>query len=361
VTGAAAYAPLDHAALVRRILELQDADGRIRWIDGGLWDPWNHVESALGLVAAGELDAAARALDHLAETQRSDGAWLADMGCAAALVDDGRRIGLDAPQVVDTNFAAYPAIGVWRQARAEGSTAAIRRHADMIERAMAFVLAHQRRDGSVAWRALDPGESANDVDALLSGSASIFKSLECAIRAFEAIGRPTDHWRAARSRLGAALRRDDAATFAPKGEFAMDWYYPVLAGALSPAEARARLAAGWRRFVAPGWGCRCVADEPWTTAAETAELAIALTICGAHGLAARLLATLPRLRAPGGDAWMGWQFVENVPWPEERPSWTAAAVLLAEEAARGADGSVFLETLPEDPRGDAAGRLTQYA
>ncbi len=342
---------IDRRALVRRILELQDADGRIRWIDGGLWDPWNQVESAMGLAVAGETGAAACALDHLAETQAEDGSWAADMGCAAALSADGRRIVPAAPQVVDTNFAAYAAVGVWHLACVTGSRALLRRHARMIARALDFAVAHQRADGAVVWRAPGAEETIDALEALVAGASSIYKSLECGIRALDLLDRPTDHWRDARTRLGAALRGGGDDVWTPKREFAMDWYYPVLAGALPRAAARVRIAASWRRFVMRAWGCRCVSDEPWVTAAETAELAIALAAAGAPGVARRMLAMLARMQAPGGDHWMGWQITLDAPWPEERPAWTAGAVLLADDVVRAASAGarVFLDTLPEAP------------
>ena len=55
----------------------------------------------------------------------------------------------------------------------------------------------------------------------------------------------------------------------------MDWYYPVLTSALTGAQAKARMADGWDRFVMEGLGVRCVDDEPWMTASETAECALA--------------------------------------------------------------------------------------
>ena len=60
----------------------------------------------------------------------------------------------------------------------------------------------------------------------------------------------------------------------------MDWYYPVLGGAVRGAGAAARLHAGWDEFVVPGLGVRCVSDEPWVTGAETCELVIALDAVG---------------------------------------------------------------------------------
>ncbi|MCG8442866.1 MAG: hypothetical protein MI723_13770 [Caulobacterales bacterium] len=340
---------IDPAALARRIRDLQDRDGRIRWIEAGLYDPWNHMESAMGLAVAGEWDAARAALAHLRETQRPDGAWEGEMGCAAPLDADNRRIIADAPRVLDTNFCAYPALAVWHLAAVTGEPADLHANADMIERSAAWVLGHQRPDGAFAWRAREPGEDIADIGALRAGSASIYKSLEGAIRLLAALDRPTGALRIARARLGRALRLSAEGAWLDKRDFAMDWYYPVLSGALERAPGRARLAAGWRRFVHPRWGCRCVAGEPWATAAETCELAIAAACVGADGAARRLLATLDGCVTPQGDLWMGRQFAIDAPWPEERPSWTAGAALLAADVVerRTPGAQVFLRTLPE--------------
>lgn len=356
---------LDRAALIRRILELQDRDGRISWIEAGLFDPWNHAEAAMALAVAGEGAAARRALDHLAETQRADGAWRADMGCAAPMIDGGERIGGTAPQVVDTNFAAYVATAAWHVGVALDDAALVARWADMTRAALEFVLAHQRGDGAIVWRALENDETVESVDALLAGAASIYKSLECGVRLFDALDHPTGRWRAARARLGEAIRSGGARVWLEKPEYAMDWYYPALAGALPRAEARARLARGWRTFIEPGWGCRCVRHEPWVTAAETAELVITLAAVDAQPLAVRLLAALDRLRAPDGDVWMGWQTAENRAWPIERPSWTAGAVVLADDAVHGRSKAsrVFLDVLPEsmEERRAARAAVSRYA
>ncbi len=55
----------------------------------------------------------------------------------------------------------------------------------------------------------------------------------------------------------------------------MDWYYPVLTGAVG-REGRRHLAGRWDEFVAERPGLRCVADNFWVTAAETAECAMAV-------------------------------------------------------------------------------------
>ena len=112
----------------------------------------------------------------------------------------------------------------------------------------------------------------------------------------------------------------------------MDWYYPVLSGALSDAQASERLATRWDDFVIEGFGCRCVDDAPWVTVAETAELIMALKAHGRDDQAEDMLGWLAQFRDENGAYWMGMQIEEKVFWPMERPAWTAGAVILATDA-----------------------------
>ena len=56
----------------------------------------------------------------------------------------------------------------------------------------------------------------------------------------------------------------------------MDWFYPILCGVHEKQAAKRVLRAKWKTFVESEKVRRCVADEPWITAAETSELTITL-------------------------------------------------------------------------------------
>jgi len=139
--------------------------------------------------------------------------------------------------------------------------------------------------------------------------------------------------------------------FADKSRFAMDWYYPVLGGAVRGTDAVRRLAAGWDTFVVPGLGVRCVSDEPWVTGAETCELVLALDACGMRAEASEVFATAQHLRQSDGSYWTGWQYGNQAPFPAERSSWTAAAVVLAADALAGLSGGagVFRDAAGQSP------------
>jgi len=98
------------------------------------------------------------------------------------------------------------------------------------------------------------------------------------------------------------------------------------------AEARERLADRWAEFVDPELGCRCVSDQPWVTIAESCELTMACLAAGEKDKAAALFNNLARYQVEDGSWWTGYAFADDVMWPDERPTWTAGAVLLAIDA-----------------------------
>ena len=112
----------------------------------------------------------------------------------------------------------------------------------------------------------------------------------------------------------------------------MDWYYPVLGGAVRDDEARALLASRWDDFVVPGLGIRCVDTNPWVTGAETCELALALDVAGDRARALGLLADMQHLRGEDGGYWTGYVFADETIWPAEHTTYTSAAVILAVDA-----------------------------
>ena len=120
----------------------------------------------------------------------------------------------------------------------------------------------------------------------------------------------------------------------------MDWYYPVLSGALTGEAAKARLAEGWDVFAMEGRGIRCVSDEPWVTASETAECALAFAAIGDRATATDLLRWTRAHRREDGSYWTGLVYDGGrrpVRFPfEEHTSYTAAAVVLAADAIAGA-------------------------
>jgi hypothetical protein len=333
------------------ICSQQHGDGAVAWFEGGHVDPWDHVEAAMGLSIGGRHDEAEAAYHWLRANQLDNGSWYASYRDGE--VEDGTR--------AETNFVAYVATGVWHHYLVTGREGFLRDHWDMVRRALDFVLSLQAPTGEIHW-ALD-STTGVDEDALVTGCASIYKSLECAISAARVLGDDPSDWISARARLGCALRhrpeRFDR-TWESKARYSMDWFYPVLTGVFRDGDARRRLRARWHEFVEPGLGCRCVADEPWVTVAESCELTLALIAAGDRRQASELFGWLHEMRHADGSYWTGWQFVEQVLWPEERPTWTAAAILLAADALSGATPACRLFTEVSLPQPAREAEQVQY-
>ena len=62
-----------------------------------------------------------------------------------------------------------------------------------------------------------------------------------------AVGVERPDWELAAGRVAHAVAERQE-VFEPKDRWAMDWYYPVLCGAVSGPAARARLRGGWERL-----------------------------------------------------------------------------------------------------------------
>jgi hypothetical protein len=333
--------PVDYLRpTVEYIASHQHADGSVAWFDGGHVDPWDHVEAAMGLTIGGRHEEAEAAYAWLRKMQRPDGSWYASYSDGE--VDDDTR--------AETNFVAYVATGVWHHYLVTRNRRFLEEYWPVVRRAMDFVLSLQSPHGEIHW-ALDSRTGVSE-DALVTGCASIYKSLECTIRAAVELGEDPTHWIVARARLGGALRHKPERfdrTWESKARFSMDWFYPVLTGVYRDADARARLTGRWGEFVEPGRGCRCVADEPWATVAESCELTLALLAAGEDKKAAKVFSWLHDYRHADGSYWTGYQFALDLLWPEERPTWTAAAILLAADALAGATPAARLFTRVELP------------
>ena len=327
-------------AQIRRTAESiaaeQRPDGGIPWFAGGHLDPWDHVESAMALSAAGLPDAAERAYDFCATTQRDDGSW--PMVVRDGVVEDA---------AADTNQCAYLAVGVWHHYLVTGDRAFLARMWPTVQRAVDFVVAVQRPGGELPWAVNQYG--IPEESALVTGSASVVQSLRCASSVATALGVEPLRWRSAAARLAHVVRAHPE-RFADRSRFSMDWYYPVLSGAVRGAAAERHLTAGWRDFVRPGWGVRCVSDRPWFTVAESCELVLALDALGDGERARRVFVDVQHLRADDGGYWTGYVADDEAIWPEERTTWTAAAVVLAADALTGGSGGagIFRDAGPAE-------------
>ena len=304
------------------IAGLQRPDGEIPWSEGGKTDPWDHVESAMGLAVAGRFAEAEKAFEWLEQTQLPDGSWWSATKDGA--VEDSTK---------DSNISSYMAVGVYHFFLITHDVTFVHRFWPVVEKGVDYAVSLQADSGEIAWA--KNGAGVIDPMALLTGSSSVYMSLKCAITLASILHERRPAWEEALVKLGMAIRRRPNLFNRMKARYSMDWYYPVLCGAVQGEEARGRIDRSWEKFVVPAWGVRCVSDRPWVTTAEAAELVLALVSIGERERAQIIFNWIADKRYDDGSYWMGATFPDGVIWPEEKTSWTAAAVILACDALYG--------------------------
>ncbi len=333
-------------ATAQWIADRQEAGGVFPWVPGGKFDPWDHVHAAMGLELAGRYEEARAAFRHLVDTQEANGGWVAEW--------HGDRI---VDGTFQSNHAAYVATGLWHYYLATEDIDFVAEMWPTMRRAIDFVVDLQQPCGAIAWAVNPVGKAWTD--PLVTGSSSIHGSLVCAIRIAERLDHDATDWRLARLRLSHVLNRNierfedvDFPNGGP-GRHSMDWYYPVLGGAVRGAAGRLRLLDDdmVEAFLEEGVGCRCVVENPWYTVAETCELVLALDAVGLTSRAQQVLSWMQPLRTAQGGYWTGVTHPDRIYYPEgEQTPWTAATVLLAADALAGetATASFFRDLAGED-------------
>ncbi|MEJ7796436.1 MAG: prenyltransferase [Nocardioides sp.] len=310
------------AVTARTIVAAQEPSGAIPWSPGEHTDVWNHVESAMALIAAGEVEAAERAFAWVPTVQRADGS--VPMKVVEGVVEAASG---------ETNMSSYLAVGLWHHWLVRRDLAFVRRYWPVVRAGLDWACSMQLPWGGISWSQewRDGRPATVNREALLAGSSSIHHSLRAGVALAELLSDPQPEWELAGGRLAHALR-EHRDRFLDKSEFSMDWYYPVLGGAVRGEAGHALLASRWDTFVEPGLGIRCVSTNPWVTGAETCELVLALDALGDRARALQLLFDMQHLRHEDGSYWTGFVFPENVNWPAEQTTYTAAAVILAVDA-----------------------------
>jgi hypothetical protein len=312
------------------LARLQQSNGMIPWFPGGHCDPWNHVETAMALSVAGRFHEAELAYQWLIDTQRPDGSWH-NYYRADGSVEDPK---------LDTNVCAYIAAGVWHHYVISSDRDFLEHAWPTVQRALNWVLDLQTPRGEIIWARHVDGKPWSY--ALLTGSSSICHSLRCGVAMAEVLGDERPEWELASVNLAEVIRTQPNA-FEPKTRWAMDWYYPVLTATVVGAPAAERLSSKWDEFVMPGLGVRCVNNEPWVTAAETAECSIAHAVAGFTSVATDLLSWTRPHRCDDGHYLTGIVYPDGITFPDgERTAYTDAAIILAADLITGASDASHL-------------------
>jgi hypothetical protein len=310
---------LDINATAACIAKVQRQNGDIPWHNGLKTDPWDMVEAAMGLSIGGFTAQAENAYTWLAHHQNPDGSWYTAYKNSRPC--DTTR---------DANLSAYIAVGVYHHFLITGNHMFLKRMWPSVQSAIDFAISLQASHGEIYW-AISPAGIVDKM-ALLTGSCSIHMSIRCALAIAEELGYQKRIWRKGITRLYQAIAYQPQRFNMTKARYAMDWYYPVLCGIITGDKAHHRIDHLWKKFVIEGQGVRCVSDRPWITIAETSELCLALSAMGRRTMAEIMYNWIVDKRYGDGWYWAGFTTPDRTVWPEDKLSWTNAAVLLAADA-----------------------------
>ena len=311
-----------YSSSVDYILEVQNQDGSIPWEKGKKLDPWDHIEAAMGLSIAGNKVEAEKAFIWLSDNQLDDGSWYSEY--IESVPQTKRR---------ETNFSAYLATGLLHYFLIFEDKKFLERLFPSLEKAMDFVISSQTSTGDIYW-AKEEGIEILD-DSLITGSSSIYKSLECAIAIYNILGKPIENLSESRLILKNSINNNPERydrSWESKSRYSMDWYYPILCGVYDNKKGISIIDSKWSDFIVLGMGCKCVVEEPWVTVAESSELVIALVKLGLIEKAEYIFNSLHQWRDEDGLYWTGYVYTDEKFWPVEKPTWTAGAVLLAADS-----------------------------
>ncbi len=312
-------------SVVSFILTLQRESGDIPWHLNGKTDPWDLVETIMGLNIGKCFDASYRAFDWLKNIQNPDGSWY------SSYIN-----GKPGDRTCETHMAAYISVGLFHTWLINKDTAFLERMWPTMEKGINYALSLQTKGGEIYWAKSPEGKI--DPMSLLTGASSIFMSLKCALAIAGILGKREISWEISFEKLGRSIRENihnlkvTRNYNVSKSRFSMYWFYPILSGALTGEKAAHRIEKYWNKYVIEGQGVRCVSDQPWVTIAETSELVLALYGMGCIEKANIVFSWIQNRLYEDKTYWCGYTYPDMVIWPEEKISWTNAVVLMVADA-----------------------------
>ena len=312
--------------IAKFIKSIQLESGAIPSNEDGSHDPWDHIESIMGLNFANEYESSKLAFNWLIKNQNQDGSWF------SKYMDD-----IPIEKNKPTHFAPYISVAALHFYKIFSDKEYLEYLWPSIESAINFSIKLQIQNGTIPW-SVDKNQKIEE-DFLLTGSSSILKSIECGIAISKIIKstKNLEDWNHSYELLSKAIKNPSGKfdLLKDRKRFSMDWYYPILSGCLNDNQKFFYVDKVFKDFYIKEMGIKCVIEEPWVTVAETCEFIICLMISGRDEDAKKLLKDVINISDINGVPYMGWQYEENIFWPLERPSWTSAALIIAADSVMG--------------------------
>lgn len=290
----------------------------------GSFDPWDFIESITALNFLRSGIESKKAFRWLKDNQNSDGSWYSKYS------SEGEPVEKNKP----THFSSYISVGILHHYKIFLDKEFLLEMWPSVKSAINFSISNQTKEGTIPWSVDE--HNFIEKDYLITGSSSILKGLECALAIVKILDIQVNeiNWHDSYISLSNALRnpRELFDLQKDRSNFSMDSYYPILSGCLDDGEIKEAVNKTLKDFYIDTLGIKCVKEEPWITVAETNEFVIALLIAKEKELAKKILIESIQISDKNNIPYMGWQYKENIFWPDEKPTWTAAALILAADA-----------------------------
>ena len=155
--------------IAKFIKSIQLKSGAIPSNDDGSHDPWDHIESIMGLNFANEYESSKLAFDWLFKNQNQDGSWF------SKYMDD-----IPIEKNKPTHFAPYISVAALHFYKIFSDKKYLEYLWPSIESAINFSIKLQIQNGTIPW-SVDKNQKIEE-DLLLTGSSSILKVLNAELR-----------------------------------------------------------------------------------------------------------------------------------------------------------------------------------
>ncbi len=297
----------------------QSKDGSILWDENGKCDPWDHCECLIALAIYEEWDAFDKGVDWFFHNINKDGLISPEFKNQESVQDH-----------FESHHAPYISLPLMQAKLMGRDESKVTEFESKIETIFNRLKNFKDKDGYYFWAKDKNGYSDN---SLITATMSIFLSLKALNNNFS-IDLNKEKWNEKFNRDGVDRSR-----------FSMDFFYPYLAGIKKD---RNDFKNHLKIFYKEGLGVKCVKEEPWVTIAESSECAIAALVVGEEEIANQIFKNIMQFQNPEGVFPTGYQYDLKIFWPEEKSTWTNAALIIAAHAISNykdkkvKNGNIFL-------------------
>ena len=305
------------------IITNQSLDGYISWDEKGKCDPWDHCECLIALSIYKEWDAFWLGVQWFFDNINDEGLIYAEF-----------QKGKPSKTHFESHHAPYIILPLIQASlidkKQDYHKVLNQTQLDKLNKIFKALKNFQDKDGFYYWAKNDDGYSDN---SLITATMSIYLS----ITAKESLAPNliTSLWDKKFDRDGVDRSR-----------FSMDFYYPYLAGIKNN---KSEFLKSLESFYVKGLGIKCVKEEPWVTVAESCECVIAALVHENIQIAEDIFNDIQQFQDSEGIFPTGYQYDLKIFWPEEKSTWTNAAVIIAAHALTckintdSVEKNVFLE------------------